>query len=146
MVFLFLSLLASCLILGIGLSYLLKKMYPGQDTIQLYCGMILYYYAIDLILRFLFQELPVLATQPYLTLDIRRSRLVNFLNIRSLFYFLNLVPLFLFIPFDVTAIASTFGGMAAAAFALSILLLTAFNHFLMLYVLRKAYLNGWWMA
>jgi len=144
--FLFLYLLACCLILGIELSFLLKKLYPGQDTIRQYCGLILYYFAIDLILRFLFQELPVLATQPYLTLDIRRRQLVNFLNIRSLFYFLNLVPLFLFIPFAVTTIASAFGGIAATAFVLSILLLTAFNHFLMLYVLRKAYLNGWWMA
>jgi hypothetical protein len=144
--FLFLYLLACCLILGIELSVLLKKLYPGQDTIRQYCGLILYYFAIDLVLRFLFQELPMLATQPYLTLDIRRRKLVNFLNVRSLFHFLNLVPLFLFIPFDVTAINTAYGSLAATAFALSILLLTAFNHFFMLYVLRKAYLNGWWMA
>ncbi|HEV2478258.1 MAG TPA: DUF5687 family protein [Puia sp.] len=144
--FLFLYLLACCLVLGIELSFLLKKLYPGQDIIRQYCGLILYYFAIDLVLRFLFQELPVLATQPYLALDIRRGKLVDFLNIRSLFYFLNLVPLFLFLPFDVTTIVSSYGGVAATAFALGILLLTAFNHFLMLYVLRKAYLNGWWMA
>jgi hypothetical protein len=143
--FLFLYLLACCLVLGIELSFLLKKLYPGQDTIRVYCGLILYYFAIDLILRFLFQELPVLATQPYLALDIRRSQLVNFLNVRSLFHFLNLVPIFLFIPFDLTTIVSTYGGITAAAFAGSILLLTAFNHFSMLYVLRKAYLNSWWM-
>lgn len=143
--FLFLYLLASCLVLGIGLSYLLKKMYPGQDTIRIYCGMILYYFAIDLVLRFLFQELPVLSTRPYLALNIRRSQLVNFLNVRSLFHFLNLVPLFLFIPFAVTTIAAAFGGISALAFVLSILLLTAFNHFTMLYVLRKSYLNSWWM-
>ena len=144
--FLFLYLLTCCLVLGIELSFLLKKLYPGQDVIRQYCGLILYYFAIDLVLRFLFQELPVLATQPYLTLDIRRGKLVDFLNIRSLFYFLNLVPLFLFIPFDLTTIVSSYGGVPATAFALSILLLTAFNHFLMLYVLRKAYLNSWWMA
>lgn len=144
--FLFLYLLACCLILGIELSFLLKKLYPGQDTIRQYCGLILYYFAIDLVLRFLLQELPVLATQPYLTLDIRRSQLVNFLNVRSLFNFLNLVPLVLFIPFDITTIVSAYGGLAATAFALSILLLTAFNHFLMLYVLRKAFLSSWWMA
>ena len=143
--FLFLYLLASCLVLGIELSFLLKKLYPGQDPVQLYCGMILYYFAVDLILRLLFQELPVLATQPYLALDIRRSQLVNFLNVRSLFHFLNLVPIFLFIPFDLTTILSTYGGATAMAFAGSILLLTAFNHFSMLYVLRKAYLNSWWM-
>jgi Family of unknown function (DUF5687) len=143
--FLFLYLLACCLLLGIELSFLLKKVYPGQDIIRIYCGLILYYFAIDLVLRFLLQELPVLATQPYLALDIRRSQLVNFLNVRSLFHFLNLVPIFLFIPFDLTTIVSAFGGITAAAFAGSILLLTAFNHFGMLYVLRKAYLNSWWL-
>lgn len=144
--FLFLYLLASCLVVGIALNYFLKGLFPGKDTIQIYCGLILYYFAIDLVLRFLLQELPVLTTQPYLTLPIRRGELVDFLNFRSLFHFLNLVPLFLFVPFAVTTIASAFGGWTAMAFVSSILLLTAFNHFTMLYVLRKAYLNSWWMV
>ena len=143
--FLFLYLLASCLGVGIGLGYFLQKLYPGRDTIHIYCGLILYYFAIDLVLRFLFQELPVLAVQPYLALNIRRGQLVTFLNVRSLFHFLNLVPLFLFEPFVFIAIVPVYGAAAAAAFALSILFLTAFNHFTMLYVLRKAYFNSRWL-
>jgi hypothetical protein len=144
--FLFLYLLACCLALGIELGFFLQKLYPAQDTIRIYCGLILYYFAIDLVLRFLFQELPVLAVQPYLALNIRRGQLVTFLNVRSLFHFLNLVPLFLFEPFVFATIVPVYGGMAAAAFALSILFLTAFDHFGMLYVLRKAYLNSRWLV
>src|ERR1700743_2248243 len=70
--FLLLYLLACCLAVGIELSFLLHKMYPGSDTIRVYCGLLLYYFAIDLGLRFAFQELPVLATQPYLGQNIRR--------------------------------------------------------------------------
>jgi hypothetical protein len=143
--FFFLYLLASCLVLGIELGFFLKGLFPGQDPIRIYCGLIIYYFAIDLILRFLLQELPVLATQPYLALPIRRGQLVDFLNFRSLFHFLNLVPIFLFVPFAVTTIASAFGGVTATAMVVSILLLTAANHFMMMYVLRKAYLNNWWM-
>src|SRR6185437_8181187 len=95
--FIFLYLLATCLILGFELSSFIRHLFPGQDVFKIYCGLILYYFAIDVVLRFVIQELPVLATQPYLIQNIRRRQLVAFLNIRSLFHFLNLVPIFIFL-------------------------------------------------
>jgi uncharacterized protein DUF5687 len=144
--FIFLYLLATCLVLGIELSHFLRQLYPGQDIIKIYCGLILYYFAIDIVLRFVIQELPVLSTQPYLIQNIRRRQLVTFLNIRSLFHFLNLVPIFIFLPFVFADIAPAYGITAALAFTVSILCLTGFNHFGMLYMMRKAYFNTRWLA
>jgi len=144
--FIILYLLASCLVLGLALGHLLGQLFPGQDTVKVYCGLILYYFALDLVMRFLFQELPVLSTQPYLTQNIRRSQLVAYLNARSLFHFLNILPLFIFIPFIFTNIAPAFGAAAAAAIAATILSMTVFNHFLMLYIIRRSVLNTWWLA
>src|SRR5580698_8197043 len=102
--FLVLYLSASALLLGLSLEYFLPKFFPGQDITRTFCGLILYYFAIDILARFQLQELPVLSVQPYLGQNIRRSQLVRFLNVRSLFYFLNLLPLFIFIPFIVAVI------------------------------------------
>jgi hypothetical protein len=97
-------------------------------------------------MRFLFQELPILSTQPYLAQNIRRSQLVAYLNARSLFHFLNVLPLFIFIPFIFTNIIQVYSVAASIAIALSIGSMTVFNHFVMLYILRRSILNAWWLA
>jgi hypothetical protein len=86
--FLALYLLASALLLGLSLEHFLPKFFPGQDIIRVFCGLILYYFSIDVLMRFMLQELPILSILPYLAQNIRRSQLVRFLNIRSLFHFL----------------------------------------------------------
>ena len=144
--FLLLYLLACTLVLGLAIRHFLTRAFPGQDIVPVFGGLILYYFFFDWLLRFLLQELPVLSVQPYLAQPIRRSQLVLFLNVRSLFHFLNLMPVLLFVPFAVTAIAATHGPLAVTAFIASILLLTAFNHFLILYIKRKTIINGWWLA
>lgn len=143
--FVILYLLLCCLFLGFSLNQFLHKLFPGEDILKIYCGLILYYFAIDVTMRFIFQELPVISIQPYLIQNIRRSQLVTYLNTRSLFHFLNLLPIFIFLPFVFTNIAPAYGAAAAMAFAASIVFLTLFNHFGMLYMIRKAYLNAWWL-
>jgi uncharacterized protein DUF5687 len=144
--FLMLYLLVSAAILGISLKYFLQQLFPGQDIVRVFCGLILYYFSMDILMRFTFQELPVLAIQPYLTENIRRRQLAGFLNIRSLFHFFNLLPLLIFTPFTVNTIARMYGAVPAIGFMISILSLIAFGHFLILYVKRKTIINAWWLV
>ena len=144
--FIILYLLATCLVLGVELGHLLGTLFPGQDAVRVYCGLILYYFALDLVMRFLFQELPILSTQPYLAQNIRRSQLVAYLNARSLFHFLNILPLFIFIPFIFTNIVPAYGDAGSTAMVACILSITVFNHFFMLYIIRRSVLNAWWLA
>jgi hypothetical protein len=144
--FVVLYLLACALFLGLSLQHFLPQFFPGQDIVRVFCGLILYYFSIDILMRFLLQELPVLSIQPYLGQNIRRRQLVRFLNVRSLFQFFNLLPLFIFIPFIVTFIGHAHGPLVAACFAISILAITLFNHFLILYIKRKIIINSWWLV
>lgn len=143
--FLMLYLLASAALLGIMLPYYLEKAFPGQNIVLIFCGFILYYFAFDILLRFSFQDLPVLSIQPYLTENIRRRQLVAFLNVRSIFHFFNLLPLLIFTPFTVQTIAKANGPLASTSFMITILALTAFNHFGVLFIKRKTIVNGWWI-
>jgi hypothetical protein len=143
--FIILYLLAVAVSVGFYLKKLLAKTFPDQDLIKVFCGFLLYYFAFDILLRFLLQDLPTLSIQPYLVQNIRRRKLIRFLNIRSLFTFFNLLPLLLFAPFSVMEIGPLYGYGVAAGFVSSLFFLTIFNHFLILYIKRKTFLNSWWM-
>ena len=138
--------LVSAIGLGFFLQQLLRKAYPGQDIIKIFYGFILYYFLFDVMIRFLIQDLPTLTIQPYLIQNIQRKQLIRFLNVRSLFTVLNLLPLLLFTPFIVMSIGTTHGYIVAAAFMAGILSLTVFNHFLVLYVKRKSIISSWWLV
>ncbi|MEO6904809.1 MAG: DUF5687 family protein, partial [Ginsengibacter sp.] len=116
-----------------------------KEIISVYLGFILYYYAFDIIMRFILQDLPTLAVQPYLTQNINRNKLVQFLNIRSLFSIFTLLPLFLFLPFITTIISNKYGQEVSLALVVCIFSLTIFNHFFVLFIKRKTILNQWWL-
>lgn len=139
-----LYLLACAIFIGVLLKEMLVKFFPGQDTIAIFCGFILYYFLIDMLTRFMLQDLPTLSIQPYLVQNIKRSQLIRFLNVRSLFTVINVFPLLLFVPFTVLVIAHQYGALAAVAFIITIVALTIFNHFTILYVKRKSIINSWW--
>lgn len=144
--FITLYVLASSIALGFFLDELLKKLYPGQNSTTVFCGFLLYYFLFDILIRFLMQDLPTLSIQPYLVQNIRRSQLIGFLNVRSLFVVYNFIPLLLFMPFVIMSIGRAHGAFTALAFGTSLLALTIFNHFLVLYVKRKSNINSWWMV
>jgi hypothetical protein len=130
-------------ILGLFLNKLLEKIFPKDDIVVSFCGIILVYYLIDLFTRLQLQELPTLRIQPYLQLPVKRNSLVRYLAFTALLSVFNLWPFVLFVPFIIKIVATDSGGMVALAFIVSLAGLTVFNNYLALYLKRKANLNGW---
>lgn len=124
--------------IGFWMSKIIQEVFPGKDVIEVFNGFILYYFLLDLAVRTQMQELPTLSIFPYLHLNIPRSTIVNFLNIKSIFSFFNVLPLFIFVPFSLIHVGAVFGGLAALMYVVSILSLTLFNNFLVLYFKRKS--------
>jgi hypothetical protein len=143
--FVVLYLAAVSIFVGFSLDKILSEAFPGKDVIEIFTGFILYYYAFDIIIRFIMQDLPTLAVQPYLAQNIKRNKLVQFLNIRSLFSIFTLLPLFLFLPFITNVIRAKYGDGVSLSLIICILSLTFFNHFLVMFVKRKTILNQWWL-
>lgn len=131
---------------GLLLPHLLHKAYPNAPITPIFCGYILYYFFFDVVMRFIMQELPILSTQPYLGQNILRTKLVAFLNLRSLFHFLNLLPLLLFVPFICKEIGPSYGALTAITFFITIASLILFNNFLLLYIKRRTIISNWWMV
>jgi hypothetical protein len=136
--FFILYFLLAAVVVGFGMKGFIEKLMPGQNPEVVFSGFVLYYFLVDLMMRIQLQELPTISIVPYLHLKISRSRIVNFLNLKSLFTFFNLLPLFIFLPFIILNIGSSHGLGAVIGYALSIVSLVLFNNFLVLYIKRRA--------
>lgn len=139
--FFMLYFLAIAVSVGFGMGYIIEQFFPGKNVITVFNGFILYYFLFDLAMRMQLQELPTLSIVPYLHLNIQKKAIVNFLNIKSLFTFFNILPLFIFIPFSLIKVGPTNGALTGLAYVVSILSLTIFNNYLVLYLKRKSINN-----
>ena len=92
-------LLLNVLVVAFFMDKILIKTHPDQDILQVFNSFILYYFLMDLLMRFQLQELPTLSVRPYLHLPIKKNQLINYLSITSLFTAFNLSPFLLTIPF-----------------------------------------------
>lgn len=126
---------------GVGMEFIIEKVLPGKDVIFVFNGIILYYFAVDFLMRMQLQELPTLSIAPYLHLKIPRYKLVNFLNIRSSFTAFNILPLFIFVPFSCTAVVDIYGSFAGFMYIVSIISLCIFNNYAVMYIKRLTTLS-----
>ena len=131
--------------LGILLPYLLQEKMPGKDPVVLFCSYIIYYFLVGLLFRFQLQELPSLSIQPYLIQNIKRSSMLRFLNVRSLVHVINILPLFVFIPFTIMVLRPAYGTVAGIAFLVAMFSLVINNHFFNMYIKRKSISSAWWL-
>ena len=141
MAFFILYFILLALAAGFFMETLISKVFPGQDVVTVFNGLILYYFLADFLIRIQIQELPTLSIVPYLHLNIGRNKIVNFLNSKALFSAFNLIPVILLLPFCFTKIASTFGTFASVMYAVSIVSIVIFNNYFVLYIKRKSISN-----
>ncbi|MDQ8003803.1 MAG: DUF5687 family protein [Pedobacter sp.] len=127
--------------IGFWMTTLIDKFMPGINPAVVFNGLILYYFLLDLAVRIQMQDLPTLSVVPYLHLKISRKTIVNFLNLKSLVSFFNILPIFIFFPFIFINISASAGTVGVLAYLVSIIGLTVFNNFLVLYIKRKAINN-----
>lgn len=145
MVILVVYLLLNVLVAAFFMDKILMKTHPGEDMLQTFNSFILYYFLMDLIMRFQLQELPTLSVRPYLHLPISKNQIVNYLSITSLATAFNLTPFLLTIPFLIKVLVPQHGIGAFWGYMTGILGLTLLNHFFSLWLKRKVNLNALWM-
>jgi len=127
--------------IGFGMAYFLPEIFPDQNVIKSFNGIILYYFALDFIMRLQLQELPTMSVVPYLHLKIKRSQIISFLNVKALFSAFNLWPFFLFLPFIFIRITGAYGIFVALMYIVSIFSIAVFNNYCVLYLKRKTITN-----
>lgn len=139
-------LLLELLLLGLALKHILTDAYPEANLVNLFNGALLYYFAVDLILRYLMQGLPVIAAQPYFHLPVKKSLIVNYMLSKSKLFILNYLPLLVFIPWAVQTIAPEYGTTAALQWLFGLIFLIFTNNFIVIYVKRQIFSRPWIIA
>ncbi|HZL11549.1 MAG TPA: DUF5687 family protein [Prolixibacteraceae bacterium] len=125
---------ASFLFLGFAIPKMLTESFPDADPISKFNSIILAYFAIDLIIRQLMQKLPTVSFKPLLLQNIQRRKIANYLMIRSVFNFFNVLPFFLLLPVTFSLVSDAHTGMETMSWFLAIFILIFSNHFLAIYL------------
>jgi hypothetical protein len=123
--------------LGFGLNAIITKVLNKPDSFTFLNMLLLYYFVVEFVMRYMIQNVPVLDIQPYLHLPIKRSRIMHFLLLKSLGHVLNFMVLLLFIPFAFTAVAGKFGAAGAWSWLLSIWMMSLCLHYLVILFKKK---------
>ena len=89
------------LILGIGLYPLLRELFPEREPLEVVNQLLLTWFALELVVRFMLQTLPVMTIKPLLSAPIKKRKVVNYVLIKSLFSFFNFLPLLVILPFGI---------------------------------------------
>lgn len=140
---LLLIMLAYLVMLGIFIDKLFQQIAPDEDPVHIFNGIVLYYFAIEFLIRFVMQSLPVLNIENYLTLPVPKSLIVHYVALRSAFGIGNYLSWLVFIPFAVKVIAPVYSPVLAFVWILGMILLVFTNNFLATYVKRQLAHQAW---
>ena len=128
--FFMLYFMVAFLAIGVGGYYILKKVYPALDPLQLVNSYLLYVALGELVFRYLMQTLPVMNIKPLLLLPIKRSTLVHYVLGKSAISFFNIISLFFYIPFAVVLIIEGYDTSGALGWLLAVVLMSQSVNFL----------------
>lgn len=135
--------LAYLVMLGIFIDKLFQKIAPDEDPVHLFNGIVLYYFSIEFIIRFVMQSLPVMNIETYLTLPVKKSAIVHYVAAKSIFSIGNFLTWLVFIPFAIKVIAPVYGMGMAWGWILGMILLVFSNNFLATYAKRQLAHQPW---
>ena len=108
---------------------LIAELFPDENPVSVVNRALIYYFLADLLLRFFFQKYPSLQLQPYLTMNIKKRQLAQYLCAKSLVSIFNVAPLFFVIPFYFWTVQPEIGVGAGLHWLLMMLLLIGIVHY-----------------
>jgi hypothetical protein len=127
------------LILGFQISAVLEQFHAvaGLSPTELLNGTIVYAMIAGIIIRLFMQSLGTVNLFSYQLLPIRRSIIVNFLLLKSVFSPFNYFTLFFIVPFAATTVNSYYGGTVAMRFVVNSVFLIWFNSLFTAFLKRR---------
>lgn len=135
--FLTIILLSYLLLLGIFLKEIIEKGLEQTDAYEFLSANLFYFFLVEFMYRYFTQQLPVIELERFLHLPIKKSKIINFLLLRSFISPLTLIAVLIFAPFAFKEIMPRFGDAAAWSWLMCILLTSWSLHWVMLWFKQK---------
>ena len=118
--------------MGVGAFYLLKE--KGLEPLSTINKYLIYWWAADLIIRYFLQNSPIMRVRPFLTLPLKKGKIVSFLLGKSAFSFFNFYPAFFFLPFTIVLMVNGYSIIGALSWHFAMVALIYANNYLNLLV------------
>jgi hypothetical protein len=128
------------LALGVGAFYILREM--KLDPLVTINKFLMYYFLMDLIVRLLFQAIPVMNIRPLLTMPFKKATIVHFSLGKTILSFFNLVHAFFFLPFCAVLIYEGYDVISVLLWGMALFSLVYCNNFLNILLNNKDNLLG----
>lgn len=97
----------SFLLVGIMLPKILWEEFPNEEPVQVINRVLAVWLLGELFMRFMLQNLPVLQIKPLLVQHIKKSSLVHFVLLKSVYHWLNFLTPIVFVPFIVVSLSDS---------------------------------------
>lgn len=110
--------------------YEFVKEHLQKDPLKVLCGALLYTLAVDLILRYVWQQMSTQNVKPFLTMNISKKTIVWYTVLKTLTSFFCWGWLFFYIPFSIRLLIDGYSVIGVIGFNLAIIALYYFNNFL----------------
>lgn len=117
------------LALGFGAYPLIQESFPDGHPVYLVSRYLTYYFAAELLIRFLMQKLPTANIKPLLVLNIPRKRIIRFFVGRTFLSPFNFIQLLFLIPFAIACIANEENSVQVILWTISVYLYICCMHF-----------------
>lgn len=112
-----------------GLFYGVKEE-MNADPLIIFCKFFIYYWVLDLVIRYIFQQMPTQNIKPLLTQNISKKKLIFYTIIKTLVHFFNWAILLFLIPFCILLLMNDYNVLGVVGFFFAIFSIILFNNFL----------------
>lgn len=104
------------LLFGVLLPSLFEELFTAYEPYHVFGNWVIFVWALDLVVRFLYQKPPSAQLKPYILLPIGKMRVINMLLVDVLISPYNLIWLFLVVPFAYMTVLPFYGIMGVLGF------------------------------
>ena len=132
--FIVLYFLAAFLFLGVGIYFIAQKIAPNQNPVFFINQFLIYYFGIDLLIRYFVQNLPITDIKPLLIQPISKNKIVQGVMLRSLGSFFNWIPLVILLPFCIVYTLNETTTYTLWIWLLGVLFFAGINNFLIFFI------------
>lgn len=107
-----------------------KGLVSGTNPFQVVNKFLIYWFVVDLFLRYMIQKMPVANIKPLLYLPFKKGEIVKYSLSKTITSFFNILPAFFFVPFSIILLIKGYNVLAVMSWHLAMLGITFSLNFL----------------
>jgi len=119
---------------GSGMFFIVRKMYSEMgievDPMVIINNFIIFWFLLDLIIRYFMQQMPVMNIKPLMIIPIKQKSIIHFLLGKTMVSFFNILPLLIFIPYSIVLLVQGYAPLNVLAWFIAVVAITQALNFI----------------